>query len=668
VAASIWRITVGRVPLYLLSTNLARNHPDDRLITAHLYGGDREMRIRQEIVLGIGGSLALKALGLQPTVLHMNEGHSAFLPFERMRELMAEAGLSYQAAFEASYPGSVFTTHTPVPAGNDVFEKEQLKRYLLPLAGALGLDWEDFAAFGRDHDAGGGPGSFCMTVAALRCAAFSNGVSRLHAGTSRRMWQSLWPELPVEEVPITPVTNGIHLYSWLSHEMGALLDRQLDPLWRDDPIAPGIWNRIFDIPDEELWAVRQQRRKRLVEYTRHRLVRQLQSRGAAPDEIKRAQGVLDPDALTIGFARRFATYKRATLLLRDIERLRRLCGDQQRPLQFIFAGKAHPRDEDGKRFIRELIHALNSDPLRGRMVFLEDYGMSIARYMVQGCDVWLNTPRRPLEASGTSGMKSVANGGLHLSTLDGWWDQSYEASYGWAIGNGEEYDDAALQDQIEGDALYELLENQVVPQFYAREHAGLPHEWIGRIKRSMSSLIPRFTSHRMLRNYIEEAYVPAHEAQAQLSADNYRGARELADWRQRVEQHWAQVAVQRIEVSGESLNGAQVLPGRSSGSGSLNVGEALQVRALVAAGGLSPDELLVEVYAGTVDANGGFRQASSQAMHLDETDAQGRLVYSAALASQQSGQFGFTVRVLPRHPQLQGKFASHLLTWADAPA
>jgi starch phosphorylase len=482
------------------------------------------------------------------------------------------------------------------------------------------------------------------------------------------MWQSLWPEVPQEEVPISPVTNGIHLYSWLSHDMADLFDQHLDPVWRADPIAPGIWNRVHDIPDAELWRVHQLRRERLVFHARRRLQRQLQARGATADEVKRATSVLDPEALSIGFARRFATYKRATLLLRDIERLVKLVSHPGRPMQFIFAGKAHPRDDEGKRFIRDIVHALQSEPLRGKIVFLEDYGMSIARYMVQGCDVWLNTPRRPLEASGTSGMKAVANGGLHLSTLDGWWDQAYDPSYGWAIGSGEEYSDIALQDQIEGDALYELLENQVLPQFYARDEEGLPREWLARMKRSMASLIPRFTSHRMLRNYIEEAYLPASARYQRLSADNFAVARELAAWRQRITAGWGDVSIKRIEVSGQSLHGAQVLPGRGSGSGTLNVDEVLRLRATIDPGSLQHSDLLVEAYAGSVDGHGDFKNGTGQTMLLeaDTKDNSGMLHYVAELSSAHSGQFGFTVRVMPSHPALAHKFSSHLITWAAA--
>ncbi len=677
VVASIWRVDAGRVPLYLLNTNLPQNPPEDRALTSQLYGGDLAMRIRQEILLGIGGMLMLGQLGIHPSVCHMNEGHSAFLSLERTRELMESRGLDFPAAFEASCAGNVFTTHTPVPAGNDRFDEALLRRHLAPLAEKLACGWENFAALGRDPAAD--PHSFCMTVAALRTANSSNAVARLHAVTSRGMWQGVWPGLPVDEVPISPVTNGIHLYSWLSHDMADLFDLYLDPTWRQDPIAPGIWNRVSEIPDEELWRCHESRRARLVAFARKRLQRQVAGRGAAPEDAQAATEVLNPQALTIGFGRRFATYKRATLLLRDIERLKRLLNHRERPVQIIFAGKAHPRDDEGKRFIREIIHAVHDQGLRSRIVFLEDYDITVARYMVQGCDVWLNTPRRPLEASGTSGMKAVANGGLHLSTLDGWWDQAYDPAYGWAIGDGEVYEDSAYQDRIEGDALYELIEQDVVPLFYQRSSDGLPREWVARMKRSMSSLIPRFTSHRMLRNYIEESYLPAHSRYAALTAGSCEGAKDLAAWRSRIQAAWPQVRVLSLEVGGSSLNGAQVSSGAESDSGSLVVGEEITVEASIDPGGLQSEDLLVEVYRGPIGADGQFRSGTGQSMQLlgpaageaaaASASANGALRYTTRLVSPHSGLFGFTVRVFPRHSNLAGKYGSFLVTWTEgAPA
>jgi len=648
VKAAMWRVNVGRVPLYLLTTNLPVNRPEDRVITDQLYGGDKEMRIRQEIVLGIGGTIALRALGLSPTVYHMNEGHSAFLGLERIRQLMQEFGLSYGAAFEAAMNSSVFTTHTAVPAGIDMFAEDLVRKYLEPLSNDLKLPWDAFVALGRDRQVTD-PKSYCMMVTAIRTTAHINGVSRLHGHVSRAMWQSIWPDLPRDEVPIKPITNGVHPDSWLNHDLGALLDRYLGPDWRDDPLQPELWHRIYEIPDEELWRTHETRRSRLVAYTRQHMEKQLSDRGVLPDELALASEVLNPEALTIGFARRFATYKRAYLLFRDIDRLKRLVGERATPVQFIFAGKAHPRDDEGKKVIRQIIHSVRDELLRYRFVFLEDYDMTMARYMVQGVDVWLNTPRRPQEASGTSGMKAVANGALHLSVLDGWWDQAHHNDYGWAIGSGEEYADLAYQDEVEGNALYDLLEKEITPLFYKRTVSDLPREWIQRMKRSMANLIPRFCSHRMVRNYLDEGYIPATESWEKLSADGFKRATALAGWRTQVEQRWSSVKVVNIEVSRQD---------------ELLVGDQLDVRATVECDGLSAADIRVEIYSGQVDSMGNFGAATGLPMTLDTSSDAQQPRFTARLIAPQSGYFGFTVRVFPNNADLPHKYALYRVTWA----
>jgi len=650
VKAVLWRVDVGRVPLYLLSTNLPQNRPEDRIITDQLYGGDREMRIRQEIVLGIGGIVALEALGIKPAVFHLNEGHSAFLGLERIRRQMVDFKLDYGAAFEATYASNCFTTHTPVPAGNDMFIEERARNYLEPLSKDLGLDWGEFFQLGSSTCIGEPGKQYCMTVSAIKTASHVNGVSRLHAEVSRGMWQAIWPQLPRNEVPITPITNGVHIYSWISHDLAGLLDRYVGPAWRNDPLEPELWQRVYEIPDEELWRTHEQRRARLVAFVRARLERQLAARGLSAEEVNYASEVLNPEALTIGFARRFATYKRGNLLFKDLERLKQLCGNREQPVQFLFAGKAHPRDDEGKKVIREIIHATREEPLRFRVVFLEDYDLIIARYLVQGCDVWLNTPRRPLEASGTSGMKAVANGALHLSVLDGWWDQAFHRDYGWAIGSGEQYDDHDYQDQVEGQALYDLLERDVVPLFYQHSLAGIPREWLAMVKRSMAHLIPRFCSHRMLRNYIEEAYLPAAESYGNLSAGGYKRAQALAGWRARVDEHWPGVHVVDIAVDKQD---------------ELHVGDELQISATVDAGGLTAADLRVEVCSGSVDSYGNFLHPQATPMQLEPKADAGQPRFVAALKAPQSGYFGFTVRVIPRHADLPNKFATYHVTWAD---
>jgi starch phosphorylase len=498
VQARVWLAQVGRVPLYLLDTNFAANErPEDRDLTNQLYGGDLEVRVRQEILLGIGGYRALRAAGVNATTFHMNEGHSAFLSLEHVRHLIDTRKLTFRQARELATTSLVFTTHTPVEAGHDYFPSDLLQRYFGNYVPKLGISWQEFLGLGRRNPSDENE-LFCMTILALRLAIFSNGVSRLHGEVSRRMWKPIWPGVPIEEIPVGHVTNGVHFRSWISAEMNSLFDRYLGPGWRQEPADRQLWQRVEKIPAEELWRTHERRRERLVSFVRRRLQEQLRQRGAPPSQIQQAEEVLDSEALTIGFARRFATYKRGTLLLRDVDRLARILSDSDRPVQVIFAGKAHPRDQEGKELIRQIVNLSNRSEFRHRVVFLENYDLDVARALVQGVDVWLNTPRRPLEASGTSGMKAAANGVLNMSTLDGWWAEAWEASgngaipIGWAIGNGETYADTEYQNQVEAEALYGLLEHDVVPTFYDRDVNRLPRRWIKRMKASLSMLCAYF--------------------------------------------------------------------------------------------------------------------------------------------------------------------------------
>jgi starch phosphorylase len=478
--AWIWKVAVGKNALYLLDTNIDANPAPLRLITASLYGGDKETRIQQEILLGVGGVRALRALGITPACMHMNEGHSAFLCLERIRVLMRESKLSFAEASQYVWSTSVFTTHTPVPAGNERFDGRLMEKYLGATARELSLSWKDFLALGREDPNNDGE-DFCLTVLALRLSAFNNGVSRLHGEVSRRMWRNIWPSLPLDEVPIGHITNGVHPRTWVSHDMIELLDRFFGPEFHDTPTNLEIWNRIDRISDEELWRTHERRRERLVAFARQRLLQQLERRGVTNSELSRGADALSPYALTICFARRFATYKRADLQLSDPERLIRLLTNNERPVQMIFAGKAHPHDLPGKEIIKRIVHFASDPRVASRIVFLEDYDMNMSRYLVSGSDLWMNTPRRPLEASGTSGMKAAINGTLNLSILDGWWDEGYSAGIGWAIGRGEEYEDHALQDEVEGKALYDLLEREIIPLFSSRGLDGLPGVWIRRM-------------------------------------------------------------------------------------------------------------------------------------------------------------------------------------------
>jgi starch phosphorylase len=656
VFAQIWQAQVGRAPLYLLDTNIeANSRPEDRDITDQLYGGDLEMRLKQEILLGIGGYRALEALGVEPTVYHMNEGHSAFLGLERVHQIMEKQSLNFSEARELASASLIFTGHTPVKAGHDFFPPELMDHYFANYAPRLRLSSTEFLALGQ-HNPPDKNEHFCMTVLALRLASFGNGVSKLHGHVSRSMWQGLWPGVPSDEIPIGHVTNGVHFRSWISYEMNLLYDRYLGPNWREEPADRALWQRVETIPAEELWRTHERRRERLVAFARRRLRTQLTHRGASQAEVEAADEVLDPDALTIGFARRFATYKRATLLLRDVERLARILNDPVRPVQVIFTGKAHPRDTAGKELIRQIVELARRDDFRRRVVFLEEYDMAVSRYMVQGADVWLNTPLRPMEASGTSGMKAAANGALNLSTLDGWWDEAWRESgsglIGWAIGRGEAYDDANYQDQLEAEALYDLLERDVVPTFYERGADRLPRRWIARMKASIGTLCHCFNTHRMVREYTESFYLIAHAKFAQLAADNSARARALAAWMERVRQGWPRVCVEALEE--------EPLP-------RVSVGEKIRTRAHVRLDVLTPDDVTVELYLGRLNADGQIGEAVATQMQPIGRDDTGRHVFEArAVACCKSGLHGYTVRVLPFHPDLTVPFLPGLIVWAEA--
>ncbi len=674
VVAQVWRVQVGHVSLYLLDSNVPANNPVDRDITDQLYGGDLEMRLKQEIMLGIGSYRALEALGLEPAVYHMNEGHSAFLSLERVRRIMETQGLSFAEAREAASAGLVFTTHTPVTAGHDYFPPTLMDRYFRHYARNLGLSRREFLALGR-QDPGDGSEPFCMTILALRLAAHSNGVSQLHGQVSRRMWQGLWPGVPEDDVPIGHVTNGVHFRSWISFEMNQLYDRYLGPRWREEPADQRVWQRAERIAAGELWRTHERRRERMVAFVRRHLRSQLKRRGAPQAEIEAADEVLDPEALTIGFARRFATYKRATLLLRDPERLARILNDPQRPVQIIFAGKAHPRDDAGKELIRQIVDLARQEMFRRRLIFLEDYDMAVARYLVQGVDVWLNTPLRPREASGTSGMKAAANGVLNLSILDGWWDEAWDFGFrnadfgskdvhrpnlqsaihkpqaiGWAIGRGEAYDDPGYQDQVEAGALYDLLERDVVTTFYDRGADELPRRWIARMKASIGNLCHFFNTHRMVREYTERFYLPAASRYRQLTADGMSRARALAAWKARVRENWTQVRIEAVDT-GSLME--------------LQVGGEVHARARVHLGSLTPDDVVVEFYLGRMDANGELVEAEATPMQSARSDEKGGYLFEAsAVPCRKSGMHGYTVRVLPHHPDLVTPFLPELIVWA----
>jgi glycogen phosphorylase len=648
--AQIWEVRVGRIHLYLLDTNILDNPLHFRQITSRLYGGDLEMRIWQEILLGIGGIKALNALGLTPRVIHMNEGHSAFAGLERIRLFMTDYGLPFEAAMELTASTSVFTTHTPVPAGNDRFPAELMQRYFDGYARSLGLAFKVLLALGRE-DPRNDSEWFCMTVLALRLSRFNNGVSELHGHVSRKMWQKVWPQYPVEDIPIATVTNGVHIASWVAKDIAILFERYLGGNWKEDPDCTRVWQQTEAIPDGELWRAHERLRERVVDYARFRLREQLSQRGARRKELLQADEVLDPQILTIGFARRFATYKRATLLLADKDRFLKMISHPQRPVQFIFAGKSHPHDNEGKKFMQQLLQLCQQPEVRNRVVFLEDYDMEVAQFMVQGCDVWLNTPRRPLEACGTSGMKAIANGVLHVSTLDGWWVEAHrmDSAVGWSIGQGEEYEDTAYQDFVESQILYNLLEKEVIPSFYERGQTNLPREWIRRMKKCLQLFTPMFNSHRMVTDYVKNAYEPAYKNSVRLMEKDFAPAKQLASWRMDIMTKWNALRISNVQSDEPEV---------------IHVNQPLSVQADVYLNGLSPQDVRLEIYAGPVNADGGFDQRNTARMELSSPLQEGWYRYVGRFSPQTPGKFGFTVRMLPNHELLLDPHSLGLIHWA----
>ena len=645
----VWRASVGRIPLYLLDTNLPENAPADRDITARLYGIGNELRIRQEIVLGVGGIRALAAMNVTPTVFHKNEGHSAFLALERIRVLLENSPLSFDEARQYVMSTNVFTTHTPVPAGIDFFSPEVMVKYFAPMIPQLKLDEDGFLALGREDVANKKQG-FSMALLAIRLADGMNGVSELHGEVSRRMWHNVWPQVPPTEVPIRHVTNGIHVRTWLSPDISSTLDRYLPDGWNTRPADFRAWDAIDQVPDEELWRAHERCRERMVGWARQTLKAQLTKRGATYDEITTADQVLDPEALTIGFARRFATYKRGALLLRDIDRLRRLIDDAKRPIQFVFAGKAHPADHEGKELIKTIVNFARDPAVRRKFVFIENYDMNVARYLVQGVDVWLNTPRRPYEASGTSGMKAAANGVLNCSILDGWWVEGYAMDHavGWAIGQGEDYSDPAHQDQTESMFLYDLLEKQIVPLFYQRGIDNIPREWIARMKTCMRRLAPAFNTNRMVKDYADQFYMPAHARGRVLAADGLARAVSLARKKDGLRHRWG---------------GIRVVGVHTSGNGHYKVGETMQVEAMVDLPGIDPRDLRVQLYAGRISARGEIEDPTALTMEHSKALAGDRHLFVGRLDCRTSGRQGFAVRVLPGGADLATPFEPGLIVW-----
>ncbi|WP_327288619.1 alpha-glucan family phosphorylase [Streptomyces sp. NBC_01198] len=643
--ARIWKAQVGRVPLLLLDSDVEGNQAAERDVTDRLYGGGSEHRLLQEMLLGIGGVRAVRAYCRitghpEPEVFHTNEGHAGFLGLERIRELSLE-GLDFDAALEAVRAGTVFTTHTPVPAGIDRFDRELVARHLGDGGELSGVDTGRILGLGMETHRGGDPNLFNMAVMGLRLAQRANGVSTLHGAVSRGMFAGLWPGFDPEDVPITSITNGVHAPTWVAPEVLRLAAKQIGVQRAEDALMIGgtdRWEAIGAIPDTAVWELRRELREQLVDDVRRRVRASWRQRGAGDAELGWTDHVLDPDVLTIGFARRVPSYKRLTLMLRDQDRLMELLLHPERPIQIVVAGKAHPADDSGKRLVQELVRFTDDPRVRHRIVFLPDYDMRMARLLYPGCDVWLNNPLRPLEACGTSGMKAALNGCLNLSVLDGWWDEWFDGDNGWAIPTADGITDEDRRDELEAAALYDLLENQVAPRFYDHGSRGLPQRWIEMVRHTLATLGPKVLAGRMVRDYVTRLYAPAARSHRAIQGS---AAAELAEWKGRVRREWQQVSVDHVET--DSIEGTPEL------------GSTLTLRTQISLGGLDPADVDVQLLSGRVDA--ADRMAEPTVLSLKPTgrsDIAGKHAYEGPLTLDRTGSFGYTVRVLPAHPLLAG--------------
>ncbi|TDD76865.1 alpha-glucan family phosphorylase [Actinomadura rubrisoli] len=652
--AQVWLARVGRVPKLLLDSDVEDNDQPARDVTDRLYGGGGDHRLLQEMLLGIGGVRAIRAYCRitghdAPEVFHTNEGHAGFLGLERIRELVSEHGLTFDEALEATRAGTVFTTHTPVPAGIDRFPRELIQRYFGGPNEEDDVPVERILALGAEDYPGGDRTVFNMAVMGMRLAQRVNGVSELHGRVSREMFGGLWGGFDTSEVPIGSITNGVHADTWVAREVLELAAREIPAV-----VESGRgWEGVQKVREGEIWQIRRVLRERLVQDARRRLRASWRQRGASEAEISWVDDALDPDVLTIGFARRVPSYKRLTLMMSDQKRLRSILLDPDRPVQIVIAGKAHPADEGGKRLIQDIVRFAGSEDVRHRIVFLPDYDMALGQLLVQGCDVWMNNPLRPLEACGTSGMKAALNGGLNLSVLDGWWDEWYDGQNGWAIPSADGLATPDRRDALEAAALYELIEEHVAVAFYDRDSAGLPRHWLEMVKHTIATLGPKVLATRMVRDYVEDYYAPAAASARAMSADKHAGARALAAWKRRVAEAWPRVAVEHVESNGEE--GPQV-------------GARLSVRVVVDLGDLDPGDVAVEVAYGRVDGADTLVDPSYLELGGAEPVEDGRLRYVGEVPLERSGAFGYSVRVVPSHPMLAGRAEMGLIALPPAPS
>ncbi len=655
VYANIWYIQAGRVRVYLLDTNIDKNKAEDRWFTSQLYGGDQEMRITQEIILGIGGVRVLRALGLKPAVWHMNEGHSVFMGLERIREIVAE-GLTFYEALEAVKASTIFTTHTPVPAGNDAFPLQLQAKYFRSYWEKVKISESQFMELGKEIEPGGSQ-IFSLTMLALKLAGRANGVSELHGHVSRKLWENVWAGVPYEENPITHITNGVSTGTWIAGEIKNLYDEHMGIDWKKRLNDAKFWENVKNIPDKDLWRTHQALKQKMVDYVREKAIQEWKRYGISLSDIAEdAEDLLNPEYFTIGFARRFATYKRAVLLFRDRERLKKILNNPEMPMQIIFAGKAHPKDKPGQEFIKMIFDLAKQDGFKGRIFFLEDYDMNVARYLVQGVDVWLNTPRRPYEASGTSGQKGPINGVINFSVLDGWWREAYALNpgCGWSIGQDQDYPNPDFQDQEDALDIYSKLEKEILPLYYDREKDGIPAGWVKKMKLSMQTVIPHFSTDRMVKDYTERRYVEAARQGKNYIKDNYEKSKIAAAWKYKIASQWNQVHIDADSIT------------KSDAFQEVSLKEGFPVSAVISLGPVKTQDVLVEIYYRKVDDKGNITEENLiSGMKLSEELGNGRFRFNGILKPLNGGHYEYTIRVIPFLEGTAHKFEMGLIKWLD---
>ena len=643
-----WKVNVGRVELYLLDSDIEANIPEYREITKTLYGGDREMRIQQEIILGQGGVAMLKALGYNPTIYHMNEGHSSFLILELIYNLMKEKQVSFQIARDIVASKTVFTTHTSVPAGNDIFTLSLVEKYFKDYWDKLGITKQEFFQMGMKPDVQIDTTGFNMGILALKVAGKKNGVSKLHGAVSRELFGEVWPNIAANESPITYVTNGIHTCSWLSPHLKELYNKYLIPYWQDRIYDDEVWKKISDVPNEELWKAHQERKVKMLAIVKENTINRLRRCGYNYDEIMKIVDCLDPNALTIGFARRFATYKRATLIFKDLERITQILNNKNQKVQIIFAGKAHPADKEGQDLIK-YIHEISMKPqFKGKVFLLENYNIAMSKYLISGVDVWLNTPRRPMEASGTSGQKASVNGVINFSILDGWWAEGYNAKNGWKIGESLEYSDYESQDRADSQSIYDTLENKIIPMYYEKDEDGISSRWMQTMKESIISTGGKYSTSRMLTDYVDKLYIPLCNLYNNYYAELGKVG-ELNEWKKSIKNAW-----DNIEITQEN----------NLDNITLDAGNNIEVRCKVKLPNINKDNIEAQVYYGKISENGTVDDISIIPMELEEADEESKIyTYKAKVNLINGGNYGYTFRVMPKHEMILDSANLDLIKW-----